>query len=120
MQDVIERLRETRAVDFSMDQTMHMGRGYEWAKAIARYRQLKAVAEIDIADFRETFDDSEGDRGALLNTLNYAVNRLPTRESAMDLAKRINGYPGQTPSLPAILGFIEGAQKLWEEVADKI
>lgn len=121
MEQVIERLRKSKELEMSLEQTMWMTAGHAWASKTAKVRQLERIAAIDVQHFTEEFsDDTEEERSAILYNLLNAAHPGHEADHFQDMAALIVGHYGEIPTVSQTLGFIEGAQQLWEEVSDKL
>lgn len=120
MEAVIERLRKSKELEKSLEQTVYMSPGYAWASSSAKFRQLERIADIDVEDFATEFsEDLDNEREAVLSTLAAYIWQSEANDHLTDLAEMITGSK-ITPTVPQTLGFIEGAQKLWREVEPAI
>jgi hypothetical protein len=112
MDNVIERLRASKAEFEDSERQGGMKDGLAWAKSSASYKDLRALAQFDTGVFYEEFE-----MGVMVDKLlgNDVQNEGPLASLWSDgtdnLVMPVNAY---------VEAFVDGAKELWEEVQDKI
>lgn len=101
MEDVIERLKASKAVDDQRDHAQGVTEGREWAAKQATYRHLKTVANVDLSDAWNEDEYAE----KVTEALGEGHEDFFGEEAA----------PGAY-----VKGFVEGARELWKAVASKV
>jgi len=109
---VVERLRKSKADSWQANLKKAREEGREWAKKRASYNQLKEVVRLKFTgrgywkQFDEaTFEEESGDWGG------YFSDRY---------GERPGEEPVPMPPDEFVEAFVEGARDVWHEVADKI
>lgn len=109
METVIERLRASKAASAANARQMGEKAGRQWASSRAEFGQLKALSTIENPE-----DLDEDDAFIVLHgTLN--PNEEMTDDEFLE-----DVFGERMPPADFIVGFIIGAQKLFEEVEDRI
>jgi hypothetical protein len=106
---VIERLRKSKADSWQANLKKAREEGREWAKKHASYNQLKTVTRLKLTEQGKfasqfdglTFEEDSGEYGG------YFTSRYAYHEEPM-------------PPDDYVEEFVEGAKDVWREVADKI
>ena len=102
LDQVIERLRVSKAESHQLDLLRVRNNGREWAKLRAPYNDLRAVGKLRLT--------GHGYAGQV----DHALGISDYNESLW-----FDGT-GETPSDEYVEAFVEGAKDVWREVADKI
>jgi hypothetical protein len=110
--EVVERLRKSKADSWQANLKKARDEGREWAKKHASYNQLKEVARLKFTgrsywkQFDEaTFEEDSGDWGG------YFYERYEAPPGA---------EPVPMPPDEYVEAFVEGVKDVWLQVADKI
>ena len=118
MSDVIERLRASKTEFVQTSLSYGVSGGVEWAKHEASYSELRSMAMVDDSVLEQQIDG----RSAALFV--YDSIRGPQDEypNAYDISILFNIAEEVTPLLSPefVIGFVQGAREVWEEVRDKI
>ena len=121
MNQVIERLKASKAMSAanSEDDGRHAGR--LWAKERAEYDELKRVGGLEMHIFSENFEDPDG------SCLDIVVRAIAADEAdGLDgdeiayMFGIVRDEIDVTLTRDFLVGFVMGAQEVWEEVADKL
>jgi hypothetical protein len=108
MESAIERLRASRAESRKRDELNGKEDGRRWAEHTAEYDELRRVAEIEFNHGMDCF-----------NALYHAID--PENELGVrDFKEQVFGDEYADVSDEYAGAFIEGAQKFFGEVADKL
>ncbi len=111
MESVIQRLRGTRIVEEDRLRAEGIKEGRDWAMNHATFGQLERVGEIDT-------DDIDEQDATYTLTCAAAGERLDGNEQ-QDMLEQMFG-PHKVILGSRVIGFVEGAQEIWEQVGDKV
>ncbi len=119
MEDVAERLRESKSAAMEKHHDDGFAEGVVWAKRAADYAELETVAEWDAGDWEEA--DEEALAWDFAREL-IGEDNFGGRNDVNDFWERIDAdrWRRDTPSNGYVAGFAEGAVSVWEEVKDNI
>ena len=118
MSDVIERLRASKTEFVQTSLSYGTSDGANWAKREASYALLRSMAMVDDSVLEQQNDGQSAatlvyhriHRGEVENPHAYEISVL------FGIAEEV--APLITPEY--VIGFVQGAREVWEEVADKI
>ena len=110
MQTTIERLRASKAEATEHDVESGKKDGREWARDVASYKDLKAMSRISTEALENYPEQAVGICKKMLDP----SDEMDRREFA------VVWFSDSDPSAEYLLGFVSGAQEVYEEVADKI
>ena len=108
MEQVIERLRASKAAFVSSQADEGRKNGREWARLRASYEDLQNIAKLEFSD---------------LTSSNYAHQfdcALGPEPSRWEESFWFEPDGGSIPSDEYVEAFAEGAKDVWEEVADNL
>jgi hypothetical protein len=112
MEDVIERLRSSKAeyeTEARGDGLLH---GQDWAKRIASFKDLRELAKVDFGSRNyEEFEMALFVDGALGRDTRNDPDESLWSDGDGDLDLPINSY---------VEAYVEGAKQIWDEVNGKI
>jgi hypothetical protein len=110
MNQVIERLRASKRKDEIGDKEEGLEAGRKWASKQASFKELKKVGDMDDPDYIE---------GELWKWFDEEMGIDSRRDPELSFSH--DGKGGLEPNSDEYVeGFIEGAQQIWNEIADKI
>ena len=124
MTDVIERLRASK--ENSAQASIVDGRvaGRDWAKRAAEYDELKRVAALNADMLIEFYEEPDAPRAivmeAIIGDRDEARDVFRQRSDTAELFSVDEDMLEVTLTQEWLAGFVEGAQAIWEEIADKI
>ena len=106
MEQTIKRLQASKAQFIEQQRAEGIEFGKEWATEVAEYAELVAVVAVNY----EAFSDGDDDliQHLLVDVLEYNV------ESEVLFGDQAN------VSNAVVMGFIDGARAVWEEVSQSI
>ena len=107
MDEVVERLRESKSSWLKRGREIGFEEGVSWAKAQATYAELKTVAEFDL--------DPDG------TGLGFALaSQLFGGPDEAEWYQVEDWWDKNIPDDARVIGFQEGAASIWEQVKDSI
>lgn len=110
METVIERLRASKAQYTHHAEGHGKAAGRQWGSDKASFFELRAISELDLGVLTDNLERIEG---AIVRALD------PENTYGSDAAEIIFGDRAW-PTKEWLLGWIEGAQELFEEVKDQL
>ncbi|MDP6951334.1 MAG: hypothetical protein QGF53_01110 [Alphaproteobacteria bacterium] len=106
MDEVIERLRESKAAGDKSSEQDGFKQGVQWAKAQAPYEELKRVAECGGPVYWPSTD------------MAWILAGIAVGDDKLEREGVEEWWCGELPSDGFVIGFYEGASSVWAEVVD--
>ena len=120
IEQMIERLRKTKADADAADAREGEGDGRFWAMRMATYRDLRALEEV--ADgFCDPVPLGDEPGVELAVALASALNKLFGEErTPADMLEELFTTPGQANSAAYVVAFVGAAMSVWEEAKPQL
>jgi hypothetical protein len=118
MEAAVERLRASKEKIEMQQRPQWTESGRKWAAEDAEYDQLERVGMIPIENYLEEGSDAF----LVLKEFCAAFNDdpHPDRQQLQELCEMLTGDGRKQPTLNQLAWFIDGAQAIWAEVAERI
>ena len=125
MTDVIERLRASKEQSAKASQDDGRTAGQEWAKRSAEYEDLKRVAKLNLRDFYENFEDPDWTAREFVTTAIMGSHEeakfILGDDAEMSACYGVDeDMVDATLTREFLVGFVEGAIEVWEEIKNQI
>lgn len=122
MQNVIERLKESKLKSEADNRQLGKELGIEWAKTTAQYSELESIENIENNFFDGVGPFSHAEYLAM-EILRLDEENMDNREiesACEDFWECVGAGKQKLESIEVLEGFVEGAQELFSEVKNAI